>query len=283
MIADEKNNSDLFWAVRGGGGNFGVVTRFKYRLHALPDFIGGPLVLPATPEVFCGFVEAAKAAPDELTTILQAMPAPPMPSLPENMVGKNVILGMMALAGPALDAGKALAPFRALAEPIADLVGPMPLSGMYLPDEPGPKSAVSIRSLYMEEINRQQATELLGMLDECDAPMRMVQLRVLGGAAARISWEETAYTHRERQIMTSILAMGEPDELANYEAWCERCAKIADHGIAGAYVNFLTDDAKTGIENAYPVATLRRLRQVKRRYDPQNLFRINHNILPAEM
>lgn len=283
LVADENNHPDLFWALRGGGGNFGVATRFKYRLHSLPEFIGGPLILPATPEVLCGFVEAARAAPDELSTILQAMPAPPLPFLPPHVVGQNVIMGMMAFAGPLEEAQKALAPFRALAEPLADLVGPMPLSGLYLPEEEGPAPAVAVRTLFMDRLDLQQGAQLLDLLAEGEAPMRMVQIRILGGAAARVPVGDTAYAHRNREIMTTFLAMSEPAMLARNEAWGDRCQKAADQGVGGVYVNFLTDDLEYRIRDAYPGETWKRLRQVKRRYDPANVFRLNHNVPPAEL
>lgn len=282
LIADKDNHPDLFWALRGGGGNFGVATRFKYRVHQLPEFIGGPLVLPATPEVLRGFVEAAGKAPDELTTILQAMPAPPLPFVPPHLVGQSVIMGMMAFAGPAAEAQKALAPFRALAEPLADLIGPMPLSGLYIPEEPGPAPAVTVRTLFMDRIELEHASVLLDLLGQDDAPMRMVQIRVLGGAAARVGAGDTAYAHRDRQIMTTFLAMSGPDTLARHEAWGDRCLEAASQGIKDVYVNFLTDDSAKRVQDAYPGATWKRLSQVKRRYDPQNLFRLNHNVPPAD-
>ncbi|WP_210186394.1 FAD-binding oxidoreductase [Devosia crocina] len=127
LFVDETHEPDLFWAIRGGGGNFGIVTRFMYRLHPLPDFVGGPLVLPATAEILAGFVNAAKAAPDELTAILMVMPAPPMPFLPEAIHGQTVLFAMMAYAGSPETAAHALAPFRSLAMPLADLVRPGPL------------------------------------------------------------------------------------------------------------------------------------------------------------
>ena len=282
LIADRDNHPDLFWALRGGGGNFGVATRFKYRVHQLPEFIGGPLVLPATPEVLRGFVEAAVKAPDELTTILQAMPAPPLPFVPPHLVGQSVIMGMMAFAGPAAEAQKALAPFRALAEPLADLVGPMPLSGLYIPEEPGPAPAVTVRTLFMDRIELEQASLLLDLLGQDDAPMRMVQIRVLGGAAARVGAGDTAYAHRDRQIMTTFLVMSEPDTLARHEAWGDRCLNAISQGTNDVYVNFLTDVGAKRVQDAYPGTTWKRLRQVKRRYDPQNVFRLNHNVPPAE-
>ena len=138
---DAERDPDLFWAIRGGGGNFGVVTRFKYRLVDLPQVVGGILVLPATPEVIAGFMSAAEAAPDDVSAIANVMQCPPMPFVPEDRHGSLVVLVLMAHAGPAEEAEAALAPFRALAEPIADLLRPITYPEMYPPEEGGPPAS----------------------------------------------------------------------------------------------------------------------------------------------
>jgi FAD/FMN-containing dehydrogenase len=281
LIADNTQNTELFWALRGGGGNFGVVTRFKYRVHPLPEFTGGPMIMPASAEVLAGFVAAAEWAPEELSTILMVMPAPPLPFLPPEVIGKTVILAMMAYAGPAASAQAALAPFRALATPLADLVGPAPFSSMYLPEPPGPKPSVSVRTLFMNGMSIAEAGKVLDLLERCEAPMRMAQIRVLGGAAARVPQDATAYAHRDQRIMTAFLAMdGGPAAALRHDAWATNCIKTLAQGSDGAYVNFLGHESER-LSAAYPGATLERLRGVKRRYDPENLFRLNQNIPPA--
>ena len=132
---DAETEPDLFWAIRGGGGNFGVATRFRFRLHELPGVVGGMLFLPATTDTIAGFIEAAEDAPEELSTITNVMPAPPMPFVPEEQHGKPVIFGLMCYAGDEAGGERALAPFRALAEPIADMVKPIPYPEIYPPDE----------------------------------------------------------------------------------------------------------------------------------------------------
>ncbi|HEV7277238.1 MAG TPA: FAD-binding oxidoreductase [Devosiaceae bacterium] len=281
LVADEGNHPELFWALRGGGGNFGVVTRLKYRLYPLPAFTGGPLVLPATAETIAGFVAAAQAAPEALSTIAMVMPAPPMPFLPPEVHGQTVLLGMMAYAGEPEAAARALAPFRALATPLADLVGPASYSSMYLPEDPNEKPAVSVRTGFMERIGRDEAAAMLATLGRCEAPMRVAQIRVLGGAMARVPATATAFAHRQRPIMMAYLALyGDAAEQARHDGWATEGMAALPLGEDGAYVNFL-GVAEERLGAAYPNPTLERLRQIKGQYDPENMFRLNHNILPA--
>src|ERR671915_1198861 len=120
LRTDAETHPDLFWAIRGGGGNFGVATRFNFRLHPLESFVGGMLFLPATPEVVASFVAEAEAAPEELSTIANVMTAPPMPFIPAERHGKPLVMAFIAYAGPVDEGERVIAPFRALAEPVAD-------------------------------------------------------------------------------------------------------------------------------------------------------------------
>jgi FAD/FMN-containing dehydrogenase len=125
LRADAETHPDLYWAIRGGGGNFGVATRFRFRLHEVDTIVGGMLFLPATAGVIDGFMAEAANAPEELSTIANVMPAPPMPFLPEDAHGRLVIFAMLAYAGDVESGERAVAPFRALATPVADMVRPM--------------------------------------------------------------------------------------------------------------------------------------------------------------
>jgi FAD/FMN-containing dehydrogenase len=282
LIADELRHPDLFWALRGGGGNFGVVTRFCFQLQPLPEFTGGMLVLPATPETVAGFVAAAEAAPEELTTIAMIMPAPPMPFVPPEAVGRIVLCGMMAYSGSAADADRVLAPFRALATPLIDFVRPGPYGSMYLPEEPGEGLAVSLRSRFTGPIGQKEAATILDSVAQSTAPMRMAQIRVLGGAMARVRPEATAFAHRSSGIMAAFLAMyGDPDEAPAHDRWATDALAALPQDGGGTYVNFLGQQGAEGLRAAYPAATLDRLRRVKAMYDPENLFRLNQNIRPA--
>lgn len=281
LVVDETHHPDLFWALRGGGGNFGVVTRFRFRLSELPDFLGGMLILPATPQVLAGFIAEAKAAPEEFSAIANVMPAPPMPFLPAELHGKLILMGLMAYAGDVTEGEKMMAKFRALATPLADMVKPMPYSGMFGPEDPDYRPTAIARILYLDSFNEQKAATAIEALTTSDAPMRVTQLRVLGGAAARVSPDATAYAHRDKQIMAAVASFytGEADKPVR-EAWVRDLSQALDP-VPGAYVNFLADEGEERIRAAYPGATWERLAKVKAKYDPQNLFRLNQNIPPA--
>ena len=283
LIVDANNHPDLFWALRGGGGNFGVVTRFKFQLHDLPHFVGGPLAFAPTPEILAGFAAASAAAPEELSTIGYVMPIPPVPFVPTEAHGKLAFIAMLAYSGPAEGAEAAIAPFRALGTPIADLVAPVPYTTLYMLDPPPEmKSAVSIRSRYAKQFGLGEAKAMLAAMDACDAPMKMAQIRVLGGAFSRVAADATAFAHRDQSLLISFLAMygGGPDVTARYEGWATKAMAAIASADNGAYVNFLSKEGDAGLRSAYPPATLARLRQIKATYDPENLFRLNQNIVP---
>lgn len=284
LIADETNHPDLFWALRGGGGNFGVVTRLKFRLQPLPSFVGGPLVLPATAENIAKFAALADAAPEALSTIALVMPIPPVPFVPAEFHGTLALIGMMAFSGAPDAATAALAPFRAIAAPIADLVGPAPYSSMYAMDPPPEmRPAVSCRSRFVDHVSVETAAKMLAALEACPSPMKMGQIRVLGGAYSRVPAETTAFAHRRSRIMLAFLAMyeGGADVTAHFDRWATDAVSTVSQENAVAYVNFLGIEGGEGLRAAYPGSTWDRLRQVKAKYDPENLFRLNQNIPPA--
>jgi FAD/FMN-containing dehydrogenase len=279
---DDDTEPDLFWAIRGGGGNLGVVTRFKLRLHELDGVVGGMLILPATAETVAGFIAAAEAAPEEISTIANVMPCPPMPFVAEEQHGKVVILGMLAYAGGAEDGERALAPFRALAEPLADMVKPIPYPEMFPPDDPDYHPTAVARTMFIDHVDGPTAETIMSFLTSSDAAMRVAQLRVLGGAAARVAPDASAYAHRASRIMVNLAAFYEGEEdKARRQAWVDKFAAAIDQGDRGEYVNFVGDEGDAGVRAAYPGATWDRLAGIKAVYDPGNLFRRNQNVPPA--
>ena len=279
---DAENEPDLFWAIRGGGGNFGVATRFGFRLHEIDTVVGGMLLLPATVDTIAGFMAEAEAAPDELSSIASVMPAPPMPFVPEEAHGKLAIMALMTYAGDPEAGQRALEPFRGLAEPIADMLRPMPYPEVYPPEEEGYHPVAKGHTMFVDTIGRLEAETILEHLGTSTAMMGVAQLRTLGGAMARVPADATAFAHRQSKIMVNVAAVYQrPDEIAVHGPWVEAFAAALHQGDDGAYVNFLADEGEERIRAAYPGSTWDRLRQIKARYDPTNLFRLNQNIPPA--
>ena len=284
LRVDAESHPDLFWAIRGGGGNFGVATGFQLRLHELDGIVGGMLILPATADTLHGFVAEAEAAPEELSAIANVMPAPPMPFLPPDQHGRLVIFALLAYAGD-VDAGtRAVAPFRALAEPVADMVRPMRYPELFQgPGDEGEFHPVAVsRTMYVESIDRSAAATIVEQLRASTAMMAATQLRVLGGAAARVPVDATAYAHRESRIMVNVAALvAAPEEAPGHEPWVVGLAEALRQDDGGAYVNFLGTEGEEQIRAAYPGPTWDRLVEIKRRYDPTNVFRLNQNIPPS--
>jgi len=281
LQVDAEAHPELFWAIRGGGGNFGVATRLKFRLHELPSIVGGMLLLPATAQVIADFMAAAEAAPEELSAIAAVMAAPPMPFIPPERHGQLVVLAMLAYAGQAEAGQRAVAPFRALADPIADMVRPMPYAGMFPPEEEFHPTAAG-HTMYLDRVDGTVADTILEHIQASDAAMRAVQLRALGGAMARVPVEATAFAHRHSRIMANVAAFYEgPADRDRRQAWVDGLAAALHQDDDGAYVNFLGDEGPERVRQAYPGPTWDRLVEVKRRYDPDNLFRRNQNIPPG--
>jgi FAD/FMN-containing dehydrogenase len=279
--ASEDSESDLFWAIRGGEGNFGVATRFQLRLAEISEIVGGMMILPATPETITGFLAAAEAAPEDLSTIANVMIAPPMPFVPEEAHGKPVVMCRFAYVGPVDRGEEVIAPFRALAEPLADMVRPMRYPELYEGPEPEPRFAAGT-NFFADSLEPAAAGAILEQLPQSTAPMKAVQLRVLGGALARVPNDATAFAHRDRGLFVNVAAMYmEAGEKDTHDAWVNDLANSLGKDGAGGYVGFLGEEDEGEIRAAYPGPTWDRLRELKGRYDPDNLFRLNHNIPPA--
>jgi FAD/FMN-containing dehydrogenase len=275
---DADEEPDLFWAIRGGGGNFGVATGFCFRLHPVATVTGGVLVLPATPATIASFVAAAVEAPDELSTIANVLAAaPPLPFVPAEHHGRPVVIATLVFAGSDADAEQALAPFRAL-EPLVDMLRPQPYADLFGAEPVGPPLAAT-RTMFLDAVDEDVAESILAHLRASTAQVAAVQLRVLGGAVARVPSESTAFAHRARRIMGAVAAFDGAAE--GHEEWAREGASALHQGEPGAYVNFLGDEGAERVRDAYPGRTWERLAAVKREYDPDNLFRLNHNVQPA--
>jgi len=228
-----------------------------------------------------GLMATAAAAPEELSLIANVMVAPPMPFLPPAAHGQLVVMALLCWAGDAEAGERAVAPFRALAEPIVDMVRPMAYAGLFEPADDMEVVEESARTMFMDAFDARAAATILEQLQATTAPMAVAQLRVLGGAMARVPADATAFAHRDRPVMAGVgCVYQDAGERATHEAWADGFA-AALRGGPGAYVNFLSDEGPDRVREAYPGPTWDRLVEVKRRYDPGNLFRRNQNIPPG--
>jgi hypothetical protein len=227
-------------------------------------------------------VAKADAAPEELSTIANIMVAPPMPFVPAEVHGRLVIMAMLVYAGESEAGERVIAPFRALGTPIADMVKPMRYPEIYPPEEGDYHPVASARTMFLDTIDRPVAETIVEYLQASSAQMAVAQIRVLGGAMARVPAGATAFAHRSSRIMVNVAALYEcPDEAAVHEPWLSGFAAALRQGEGGAYVGFLGDEGEARIREAYPGSTFDRLAAIKGRYDPTNLFRLNQNIPPA--
>lgn len=283
---DAESHPDLFWAIRGGGGNFGVATRFHYRLHEVPQVYGWMLIQPATADTVAAFIAEAERAPDELTTIANVMPCPPLPFVAAEHHGTLVNFAFVVYAGDAASAERALAPIRAIAPPVADLLKPIPYPDIYPPAEEEYHPLTADHTMFVDRVDRDVARTIIERaaehLRESGSPMAGAQLRVLGGAIARVPSDATAYAHRSSRIMVNLFSfIGTPEQAPAHRAWVRQMAATLEQGDTGAYVNFLGEEPGR-VRAAYPAGAWERLVAVKRRYDPGNLFRMNQNIPPGQ-
>ncbi len=283
ITASEQEHPDLFWAVRGGGGNFGVVTRFQFRLYPVGMIFGGALFMPPTREVLRSLGPIAASAPEGLSTISFLMAAPPAPFIPAELHGKPTIAIMFVFDGDAEAGQAAIEPFRQVATPMAELVMPMPYPGIYklleAAENPAPAAH---RSLFLDVLDDAAIEAILAHTAAATSPAMMTQVRILGGAMSRVPAGATAFAHRDAGVMITILTpFQDVAEAPIHQAFTQAYYEALRPRSIGVYSNFLEDEGEARIHEAYPDLTYRRLAQVKRDYDPNNLFRLNQNIRPA--
>ncbi|WP_027997267.1 FAD-binding oxidoreductase [Sinorhizobium arboris] len=286
--ASPTEHRDLFWAIRGGGGNFGVVTAFEFRLHELgPEVLSGLVVHPfAEAEgVLQQYRRALENAPDELTCWVVMRQAPPLPFLPAEWHGKEVVVLAMCYCGD-LEAGeKAMAGLRAIGSPIADVVAPHPFVGWQQAFDPllAPGARNYWKSHDFTELSDQVIGILIEAIRQLPGPECEIFLGHVGGAAGRVAPEETAFPQRSSHFVMNV--HGRWRDPAMDQAcidWARHLFEATKPYAAGtAYVNFMPEDELDRVEAAYG-ANYGRLVEIKRHYDPLNLFRMNQNVRPIE-
>jgi FAD/FMN-containing dehydrogenase len=289
VTASESVNPDLFWGVRGGGGNFGIVTSFEYRLHPVgPTVLSGPIFHPLedAPEVLRFYREFAAAAPDELTTIFELSVAPPVPFLPQDVHGKPIVMVGACYAGPP-EAGVAVVrPLKEFGKPIVDLLEPqsyLALQSMFDPAVPHGWHRYW-KGVELPPLTDEAIDTLVAQAAAQTSPKSYCIVFQLGGAVSQVGAEETAFSQRDAAHNMAINAVWTEDdpEPDRHIAWArDFFDAMQPHTSGRVYLNFLGDEGQDRVRAAYGERNYERLAQLKRTHDPTNFFRLNQNIQPA--
>ena len=286
VTASAEQNEELFWGLRGGGGNFGVVTSFEYRVHEVGLVFGGAVMHPAdrADEVLGFFREYCAAAPDEVTPYALLVTAPPAPFVPPELVGSPVVVLAGCYTGPLDEGERVLKPLREFGSPPIDLVQPLPYTALQsMFDETGPAGhSYYLKGDYVPDISDELIATLMGQAAAMPGPHCEIHLGQMGGAAGRVGENDTAFSHRDAAFVFIGLAHWlEPSEQDGHLAWVRGLGDAVRPHSVGTYVNFLGDEGDERIRFAYgSEEKYSRLVELKRTWDPQNVFCLNQNIRP---
>ena len=287
VTASTTENSDLFWALRGGGGNFGVATSLQYRLSPVNDVMAGLIFHPLEdlPKV-AAFVRGYMAqAPDDLGLWLLMRKAPASPALPKEMHGRPVVAIAVCYAGPDGAAGGVVGAVRQFGKPMIDLVKvrPYPEWQRALDGAWGNGFRNRWVGHYLSDLTEAAAQTLLEHVSKVPSPFTDTKLATMGGAVARVGENDTACGFRDSKYALVIQTRWKnAEEDAAQLAWTHDFFEaMRPHGTGKVYVNFVADEGEKRVADAYNAASLARLRTIKAKYDPNNLFRLNQNIRPA--
>jgi FAD/FMN-containing dehydrogenase len=284
MRASADENADLFWALRGGGGNFGVVTRFDFRLHPVRDVVAGMVMYPAARarEMLRFFREQTAEAPDELTALFAFLVAPPAPFIPSALHGAPMCAIVLCWCGDRARGAEVLAPWRAFGPPAVDAVAEMPYVALQSMLDPGAPRGMRyyMKSAFYDVLSDAAIDALACAAQEPSSPLSQVHLHHLGGAIARIESHATPYGHRTAAYVLNVIA-GWPDAAGSdaHIGWARGVYSAgAAYANGAAYVNFLGDEGDARVASAYGEDNFARLRRLKDVYDPKNVFRYNQNV-----
>ncbi|HEY2187969.1 MAG TPA: FAD-binding oxidoreductase [Caldimonas sp.] len=282
-----SSDPDLFWALRGGGGNFGVVTSFEFKLHPIgPELHAGLVVYPATQarQVLRAWRDFNATAPDALSVWTVLRKAPPLPFLPASAHGTDVVVFPLVYSGSVEDGQRAAAPVLEFGTPIGSAVGPTPYAGFQTAFDPllAPGSRNYWKSNNFSSLSDAALDVVVESASASPGPECEIFVAQLGGAMARVQPGDTAFVGRDANYIMNVHGRwSDPRDDDKIRDWARRCFQAsAAHATGSGYVNFLTEDEGERVAASYG-ANHARLQAAKRRYDPANLFRMNLNIAPA--
>jgi hypothetical protein len=286
VTASEDDNDDLFWGVRGGGGNFGIVTEFDFRLNPVgPTVLAGPVMwaMEDSPRVLRFYREWVKEVPDELTTIVTHRRVPPVPAMPEDLHGRHVVVVGTCYAGPVDEGERVVQPLREFGPPLLDGCGQMPFTkhqGMLDPSFPH-GWWYYIRSCNLAELTDEVIDILVDHGHRIVSPLTVFSIYHLGGAVARVGEDETAFGARDAGHTVNVIGITRTREGFEEEReWARGLWTALQPHHQNVYVNFLMEEGEDRIREAYGATKHDRLKALKRKYDPDNFFRLNQNIRP---
>jgi FAD/FMN-containing dehydrogenase len=288
LTASEDENSDLFWGVRGGGGNFGIVTSFEYRLHPVgPIVLAGPIFYPLADarEVLRFYREFIATAPDELTTIFEPRVAPPLPFLPEDVHGKPIVIVGACYAGSPEEGIEVVRPLKEFGNPIVDLLEPKPYTALQAMFDPSVPHGWHYywKSVELPPLTDDAVETLVEHASALTSPKSYCIVFQLGGALGRVAEGQTAFSQRGAAHHVNICAVWTEDdpEAERHVAWArDFFSAMQPHAGERVYLNFLGDEGADRVRQAYGERQYDRLAALKRAYDPTNFFRLNQNIEP---
>jgi len=290
VTASPDENGDLFWGIRGGSGNFGIVTSFTYRLHDVGPIIYGGLML-ATPErareILSFAAEYMPSAPDDLGGGIAFINAPPAPFVPPELQHQPVVGAVICWTGDQEEGERVVAPIREVMRPVVDVVGPMPYTALQsMLDDGGPKGIRGyFKAEFLEELNDDAVDKLVEHGAKRAGPMTQLLMEPMRGAISRVGDDDTALGRRDVPWCFHGLALWmEPDDdtAQAHIAWARELADdMKPHTVEGVYLNYISDEGEERVRSTYGPAKYDRLVGLKDRWDPDNLFRLNQNIRPS--
>ncbi|QFZ21330.1 FAD-binding oxidoreductase [Saccharothrix syringae] len=289
LTASEDENRELFWGLRGGGGNFGVVTGFEFRLHPVREVVAGLLVHPGDrlADVLALYRSYAAVEPDSVTSTVIALTAPPMPGLPESLHNEPAVAIGVCHSGPPEEADEALRPLREFGPPAADMVGPMPYLALQSMFDGMPAGDYgyrqSIRTGYLAELGDDAIAALVRHAGAAVSPLCLVELLHLGGAVARVAEDDTAFPGRDARFFCMFQSTwSDPAGTAAHTGWTregwDAFARFSDGRTHPGFLD--ADEPARRVADAYGERKTARLAALKRRVDPANFFHLNKNIRP---
>jgi len=286
VTANAEHNQDLFWAVRGGGGNFGVVTAFTFKLHPIDMVYGGPILyhLSDTEDVMKWYRKFIKDAPDELNGFFAFLTVPPGPPFPEHLHLKKMCGVVWAYSGSLGKAEEIFKPIRAFKAPALDFAGPLPhpaLQGMFDPIYPTGLQWYW-RADFLRDLSDEAIAKHIKFANELPTMQSSMHIYPINGAASRVSNKDTAWSYRDAAFAMVIFGVDpDPANKDKITSWTKQYYDaVHPYSAGGAYVNFMMDEGEERVKASYG-NNYERLVEIKNKYDPNNLFRVNQNIKPT--